>query len=205
MKSVRIEKDGHCCVLFQTNGGLPNAVRRALLADVQNYAPKEVCIRTNTSSQTDEYIAHRIGLIPFVLVGEHPDEPLRLTVSGRAATTRDLQGRSFRAVHDMGILCLSDSQSLDLDVCFHRGTGSQHVKFSHIGPVAYSRDGDTGKTELKFKTITNTCPLLYLESAIRALIGKIDDAKQQLTETVAPQQLSGAAASQQVANSEASH
>ena len=60
--------DGEKCT-FEMNGdySTANAIRRVLVSDVETYAPSEVIIHTNTSCQPDEYIAHRIGLIPFLL------------------------------------------------------------------------------------------------------------------------------------------
>ena len=46
------------------SAGFCNAVRRTLLSDLYMWAPKEILIRSNMSCQTDEYLAHRIGMIP---------------------------------------------------------------------------------------------------------------------------------------------
>ena len=49
--------------------GMANAVRRALLCDVRTEAPFQVTFHENTSCETDEYIAHRLGLVlPMLLV-----------------------------------------------------------------------------------------------------------------------------------------
>ena len=75
--------DGNKCTFeLHTNTAFPNALRRALRSDVERYAPSTITIRDNTSSQTDEYIAHRIGMIPFVPVdcADDPGGELRLNV-----------------------------------------------------------------------------------------------------------------------------
>ena len=181
MKSVRINRSGRCEMGFETKGGLPNAVRRALLTDVSSFAPTEVLIRRNTSCQSDEYIAHRVGLIPFVQGGTSCTS-LSLSVSGRTATTSDLRGDSFRAVHEIPLVRLNDTQTLDLDVRFGRGTAAEHAKFAQIGPVSYTR-GDKERTAMGFETINNTCALDYLEAALQTLVASVDDAKLQVETT----------------------
>lgn len=42
------------------------ALRRILLAEIPTMAPHIISIEENTSPLPDEYIAHRIGLIPFI-------------------------------------------------------------------------------------------------------------------------------------------
>ena len=65
--------------MFYLRGGAGfcNAVRRTLASDVTMLAPYEVRVLENTSCQNDEYIAHRIGLVPFaerpVTKGESKD------------------------------------------------------------------------------------------------------------------------------------
>ena len=42
-----------------------NAARRALISSLRSVAPDRVEIDVNTSAHTDEYIAQRLGLLPF--------------------------------------------------------------------------------------------------------------------------------------------
>ena len=174
MTMRRVVRDGSRCELvFRCHDGFPNAVRRALMNDVQTYAPAEVRIRTNTSSQTDEYLAHRIGLIPFVALDE-AEAPLTLRVTGRTATARDMQGDSFRAVQDVPLVRLIGEQTVDMDVVFAKGTAAEHARYAPIGPVAYRR-ADDGTTTLAFETISGTCPLEHGLEALRSLLARIDD------------------------------
>ena len=166
--------DGTRCEMeFRTTTGMPNAVRRALMNDVETYAPSEIVVHVNTSSQTDEYIAHRIGLIPFVPTDKPPSE-LSLRVTGRMASTADLTGEGFRAVHETPIVRMIDEQTLHIDIRFAKGTAMTHTKHSHIGPVGYVKTGD--KALISFETIDGTSPVEYALSALVSLTQMIDDA-----------------------------
>ncbi|KRX10698.1 DNA-directed RNA polymerase, RBP11-like dimerization domain [Pseudocohnilembus persalinus] len=52
--------------LNQCQGHIASALRRIFLAEIPTMAAHDVIIEQNTSPLPDEYIAHRIGLIPFV-------------------------------------------------------------------------------------------------------------------------------------------
>lgn len=169
----RVTKNGTKCeIQFRTTTALPNALRRALMNDVETYAPNEILIHANTSSQTDEYIAHRIGLIPFVRT-DAPLSEMSLHVTGRLASTRDLTGDGFRPVHETPIVRLIEEQTLHIDIRFAKGTAVTHTKHSQIGPVAYSKTGD--ETVISFETINETCPLDYALAALNSLTQRIDD------------------------------
>lgn len=171
----RIVCEGSKCTMeFRTPTALPNAIRRALMSDVETYAPSEIVVHRNSSSQTDEYIAHRIGLIPFVLRdASAPPTDIHLSVCGRTASTADFVGDSFRAVHDTPIVRLVEGQTLHIEVRFAKGTPALHVKHAHIGPVAYQKRGET--TTLSFETLTNESPLQYALTALQSLHQRVDD------------------------------
>lgn len=156
---------------LKSESGFANSIRRVLLMDVERWAPYKVTLRKNTSSQTDEHIAHRIGLIPFTPTGAEPSE-MSLSVTGREAMASDLQGTGFKPVYDVPIALLGQSQTMDLVVSFARGRGRDHVRYSLIGPVSYSLDD--GVAHMAFETITNESPITYLLDALLELEAKID-------------------------------
>ena len=78
--------------------GFCNAIRRTLVSDLEAWAPDVVTIEVNTSSQMDEFIAHRIGLIPFRCDGTYGDQ-LHLHRKGPCTVVAsDLVGPRFSAV-----------------------------------------------------------------------------------------------------------
>jgi DNA-directed RNA polymerase alpha subunit len=157
----------------KSNTKLANSIRRALMCDVQNYAPTSVSVRENTSCQTDEYIAHRIGLIPFRKTSDDPTKKMVLNVRDRQAMSRDIVGGAFEATVDIPIIKLGPEQHLDLDVEFGQGTGTMHAKFSHIGAVSYQIDADV--THMSFETFEGTDPVQYLIEAINSLSRRVND------------------------------
>ena len=77
--------------------GLCNAVRRTLLSDVRTEAPASVRVVRNVTCLTDEFLAHRVGLVPFRRVGN--GDTLSLDVVGpRVVTAADLVGPAFDPV-----------------------------------------------------------------------------------------------------------
>ena len=168
-KMRKVEVDGRrCSVHFKTTNTTPNALRRALMCDVKNYAPDTINIRKNTSCQTDEYIAHRIGLIPFANVTR--ETVATLSVDDRSATTDDMKGVS--AFRPMPIMKLARHQTLDIDVHFREATGADHTRFSHITNVGYSKEEED--QSLTFETINARDPLDYLSEAVNSLIERVD-------------------------------
>ena len=82
-----------------------NALRRALTADLTCIAPERVTFEVNTTCMSDEFLALRIGLIPFSQGDGLADATL--DVNGRNAYARDLVCGGPRPVHgDVQIMAL---------------------------------------------------------------------------------------------------
>ena len=47
--------------ILPVSTGLANALRRSIIMDIEAWAPERVTFEINTSCQTDEYIAHKLG------------------------------------------------------------------------------------------------------------------------------------------------
>ncbi|RMZ82393.1 hypothetical protein DV737_g2064, partial [Chaetothyriales sp. CBS 132003] len=62
---ITVEQDRVDFVVQQCSLALANAVRRAMLAEIPTIAIEMVDIEKNTSVLPDEFLAHRLGLIPL--------------------------------------------------------------------------------------------------------------------------------------------
>ncbi len=169
--------DTRCEFEIETPSNIPNALRRALLSDIQTIAPDTVTFRKNTSCQTDEFIAHRIGLIPFKAINLDADmssNKTTLTVKDRTAMARDIVSDAYVPCTDMPVMKMAPGQELDLDITFKTGTGSDHARFSQVGAVSYKID-DRGVTHMGFDVITDDNPLVHLHAALETLLARIEN------------------------------
>jgi DNA-directed RNA polymerase alpha subunit len=165
---------------FRLEGGpgLRNAVRRALLSDLEAWAPSECTIRVNTSCQTDEFLAHRIGLVPFRKTGGDVAE-LTLRAQGPATVTAaDLVGGGFEAVHgaQIELMVLADAeQRLDLTVRLERRRAATHARHALCAAVGLDAEGT-----LVFETLDDRPPREALLEALDAIEARCDAALRQL-------------------------
>ena len=159
--------------------GLANAIRRALMNDVQNVAPKEICFTKNTTCQTDEYISHRIGLIPFTHKStcDVPNVKMSLSIQNETAFSRHLVGDgSIKPCEDIPIIKMTQDQELELEISFELGTGGQHSRFSHIGPVSYKMVNNDKDVELSFTSFGHANATEYVNRALLSLLRIVDEA-----------------------------
>lgn len=100
-----------------------NALRRALTSRLETVAPKSVTIEVNTSCMSDEFIAHRIGLIPF---SQHDGlADATLDVRGRSAFARDFVCAGPTPVSgEIEVMRMAEAQRLALTVHFETGNGA---------------------------------------------------------------------------------
>lgn len=162
---------------FDLSGGAGfcNAVRRALLSDLEAWAPHDVTLRVNTSCQTDEYLAHRLGMIPFRRVGNGDEMTLR--AQGPCTVhARDLTGPAFEAVHgNIEVLRLGPGQDLDLTVRFDRRRASVHARYAVVAGVGMERLDDATH-RLRFETNDGSDPREAMTRALDALEERVQKA-----------------------------
>ena len=166
-------------VQLQGGVGFCNAVRRSMLQDLTSWAPFEVVVRKNTSCQTDEFIAHRIGLLNFRKVGEGTE--MLLKVNGRIAFARDLVGPAFEPCHpDIEIILLKEGQGLDMTLMFDRQRASKHARYSPCAAVGMAKIDGEGRHRIAFEINDDRTPESVLQDALDALDARVDAALQNL-------------------------
>ena len=159
--------------------GFANAVRRALIADVEAWAPCTVEFETNTSCANDEFLAHRIGQIPFVKFGPGTSTAILEAVGPCVVTAAHISGDDFRPVHpEIELIPLRDAQQrLKLKVSFDMQKGSTHARYAICSGVGMRRldDGDD-EWEIQFSTNDGADPTCIMARALDALEEKVDRA-----------------------------
>ncbi|KAL2912853.1 RNA polymerase II subunit 3 [Polyrhizophydium stewartii] len=156
-------------ILSKTDLATANALRRVMIAEVPTMAIDLVEFESNTSVLTDEFLAHRLGLIPLnsEQVGTitytrecscqqycpQCSVELHLNVRctedhTREVTTRDLVSSHtsiapvLNGPNDRGILIakLRKGQEINLRCIAKKGTAKEHAKWSPCAGVAFEYD-----------------------------------------------------------------
>jgi len=133
------------------NVPLLNAVRRFCMSRVPVFAIDKVTVYENGSAMFDEYIAHRIGLVPLTSPeGYKQDETVLFTldkggeaiVYSKALKSTDAKVAVANA--DIPLIPLGEGQQLRIEGTARQGTASEHAKFQ-AGIVSYGKEGKTFK------------------------------------------------------------
>ena len=164
--------------------GFCNAVRRSLISDLKAEAPYEVDIRTNTSCQTDEFIAHRIGLIPFRRVGN--GDTMEIEVKGRNATSKDFVGEAFEACHEVDVIRLEGDQEFSATVRFDEHLARKHARYCMCAGVGMQRIDGEGRHKITFETLDGSDPASKMGDALDALDARIQNALLELAKRDLP-------------------
>jgi DNA-directed RNA polymerase subunit D len=124
---------------MNSNESLANALRRSI-SEVPTLAIDEVEFFKNDSALYDEYLAHRIGLVPLKMdkkMGKG-DVEFKLVKKGPCTVyAGDLKG-SVEVVHPgIPLVLLEKDQELELVATARVGQGTEHAK--HIPGTSYYR------------------------------------------------------------------
>ena len=124
--------------LNDSDSALANQLRWALERDVPNEAISSVRVLQNTSPFPDEYIAHRVAMIPFRRKDAgHAEQRIRISkTAGASRAERVLAGEAsggYEAVWPrLAIATLPPECTLTIEATFTSGTGREHQRFSHV-------------------------------------------------------------------------
>ncbi|KAI9228647.1 MAG: hypothetical protein DHS80DRAFT_15174 [Piptocephalis tieghemiana] len=167
-------------VLGNTDLGVANALRRCMISEVPTLAIDKVEFEENTTVLADEFLAHRLGLVPIVCTGvagmnynqdctcdEYCDQcavvfdlDVRCDLAGDTVnvTSRQLLPRTNLA-HPMnspdfddGILLvkLRKGQHIKLKAIAMKGTGKEHAKWSPVAAVGFEYDPNNRLKHLEY-------------------------------------------------------
>lgn len=113
-----------------------NAIRRTILNDLPAFAIEEVTFFENNSAMFNEYLAHRLGLIPLTFDEEvSADSKITFSLDAQGPTTvysKDLKSTDEKikvAKEHIPIIKLVDGQNLRLEAVAISGLPLAHAKF----------------------------------------------------------------------------
>eukprot|EP01086_Lenisia_limosa_P011472 TRINITY_DN3743_c0_g2_i1.p1 TRINITY_DN3743_c0_g2~~TRINITY_DN3743_c0_g2_i1.p1 ORF type:complete len:314 (+),score=38.98 TRINITY_DN3743_c0_g2_i1:190-1131(+) len=149
-------------LLTGTDASVANALRRVIIAEVPTIAIDLVDIHQNSSVMADEFLAHRLGLVPLVSksvnsfaytrdctcadtcdmcsvgfsldVTCNTDETMLVTTEKLKWEDRDTEtGNDVRPIDPPIVLCkLRKGQSIKLRAVAKKGIGKEHAKWSPV-------------------------------------------------------------------------
>jgi len=126
---------------LENNYSLANAIRRSI-DEVPILAIDEVEIYANDSALYDEYLAHRIGLIPLKTdkrMGASTKIEMKLKKRGPCwVYSGDLEGNGKAVYDNIPLTLLEEGQEIELAATAILGKGVEHAKFSP--GLCYYRD-----------------------------------------------------------------
>jgi DNA-directed RNA polymerase subunit D len=135
-----------------------NAIRRIATNSVGSMAIDTVTFYENSTSIFDEYIAHRLGLVPILTpkgYGENDEVLFSMHADGPAiAYSKDLKSNEKDvkvANENIPIMKLADGQSLRIEAKAIMGTGTRSSKFQP-GIVSYKANEKGDEFEFYVET-----------------------------------------------------
>ena len=112
---------------------LANALRRSVL-EIPTLAIDEVEIFKNDSALYDEFLAHRLGLVPLKTDSKMNSKTkieMKLSKTGPATVhAKDLKGGAEVIYSDIPLVLLEKDQELELVATARLGTGLEHAKYT---------------------------------------------------------------------------
>lgn len=170
LRNIKIDNEKMSCEIHGKNIGLANALRRSLLDLTQSYAVDKVMFQVNTTCMPDEYIAHRLGMIPFLHSSSQTFTEAFIDVLGRNIVSGDIQGADA-ASENIPIIHMLPNQRLQCKLIFRKSSGIEHSRFCQVAAVGYHVEKDT--VHLSFETINKESPLKLFQLAVGALKEKM--------------------------------
>ncbi|MDW7978640.1 MAG: DNA-directed RNA polymerase subunit D [Candidatus Caldarchaeum sp.] len=196
LKVVAEDSESITIDLQETPHSVANALRRIILREVPTMAVEEVLIIENSSSLTNEVLAHRISLIPFITDLENyrlPEEcdcqsrlgcdkcVVRFVLKGEASDSkltlysRDIkpekEGEKVAPFNgDIPIVALAPGQRVELELYVRLGKGKRHSKWTPGVATLYREEG---KNYLYVESFGFLNPLEILKKAVKIVKNEV--------------------------------
>jgi len=146
VKIIKDDKENFVFKLTNSDVWITNLLRRTVIGQVSAFAIDSITVYENSSYMFDEYLAHRIGLLPMKTPkkSKHGEEvAVMLDVQGpKKVVSGDIKSKSkdVRVVYDnIPIIDLNTGQSLRFEGIARMGVPRMHQKFQ-AGLAMYNYD-----------------------------------------------------------------
>lgn len=154
------------------NNNFVNSVRRIASGSVQCFAIDKVTFYENTTSMFDEYISHRMGLVP-ILTPEGYDEKdeimFHLEAEGpKTIYSKDLEATDKKvkvANENIPLMKLAEGQRLKVDGKAILGSGMQSAKYQP-GFITFTANEENSEFEFYIETFGQMSAKEILNRAI---------------------------------------
>lgn len=179
MKIVKMnDHDGE--VIFKNmDTSIINALRRIMIAEIPVYAISVVLVEKNNSKMNEEYLVHRLGLIPFIqgdtdynIEDELNNYEIELNVNHFEGpddfknvyakdlfVKNELLLKNFVPVHPNIFICkLMKGNEIRLKCKLLKGTGKEHARWSVVSSAIYKNIPKL-TIETEDKSLLKTCPV----------------------------------------------
>jgi DNA-directed RNA polymerase subunit D len=135
MKIVFLKKEGftYKFLIQGTRYDFVNALRRTIISKVKTLAIENISIYKNESIMPDEFMAHRLGLIPVNSRDFDDKTEVKLFVQKESGMVRsgdmDVDGAVIK-LKNIPITKLKEGKKLELEMKAVPGNGDDHIKWS---------------------------------------------------------------------------
>ncbi|MDE1860828.1 MAG: DNA-directed RNA polymerase subunit D [Candidatus Micrarchaeota archaeon] len=169
-----------------TNYQLANTIRRTMISAVECFAIDSVTMYENSSAIFDEYIAHRVGLVPLKTPSDYTEKDevmFSLNVEGPAtAYSKDLKSNDNAVVVANGnipIIKLAEGQKVRLEgKAILRSSSARSSKFQP-GLITYKPLNDTD-FEFYIETFGQMTPMEILNRALSIINSHLKEVYKEL-------------------------
>lgn len=198
IKDIKVKENIMEFTLEKGNNAMANALRRVMMQEVPIMAVDEVDFFDNTSSIFDEFIAHRIGLVPLVTdlkaykLPEDCDQKdcnkcstvLNLEVKGPGTVySKELKAedkKSKPVEGEIPITELREGEVLKLEARARLGKGKQHARHQACTCTYKAKGKEETDYEFEVESYGSLKPKEILDTAVEILEQKVKDLEKQL-------------------------
>ena len=168
------------------NYNLANAIRRLAINTVKCFAIDKVTFYENSSPMFDEYIAHRIGLVPLIspAKGYDDQDQISFSLSGEGPGTiysKDLKSsdKGVKVANEkIPIIKLAEGQSIKLDAKAVLGSGQRSAKFQPC--LATYKALSDAEFEFYIETFGQMPPAEILSRTLSIITANVKEVEKQI-------------------------